>query len=40
LKQEGHSLDSLEDIDPTRNARRIKSNQQPKNAKEPAKKKK
>jgi uncharacterized damage-inducible protein DinB len=33
LKKEGQSIDSLDDIDPTRNARRIKSNQQPKNSK-------
>ena len=40
LKQEDHAIESLDEIDPTRNARRIKNNQQHKNVKEASKKKK
>jgi hypothetical protein len=40
LKKEGVSFENLEEIDPTRNARRVKSGQAQAKPKEPYKKKK
>lgn len=39
IKQEGRSIENLDDIDPTKNARRVKNNQQ-KNAKDLGKRRK
>jgi hypothetical protein len=40
LKKEGQTFENLDDIDPTKNARRIKSSQQGKTGREASKKKK